>query len=110
VSYWTLLTSRIRSAEWEEHSTDPLHPYALLGYGDKQETYDWLRKTFHWQPVFDWDYSMRPDLNATNPKNNQGYDVAAATWYKTFKKALKRTGNKIPRSEHGLAPDPWKRL
>jgi hypothetical protein len=60
--------------------------------------------------VFDWDYFMRPDLNATDPKNNQGYDVAAATWYKTFKKALKRTGNKIPRSEHGLAPDPMKEI
>jgi hypothetical protein len=43
----------------------------------EEDTYVWLRQKFHWQPVFDGDSLMRPELNIANPRRNQGYDKVA---------------------------------
>jgi hypothetical protein len=69
--------------EWQAKSTNPIHPFALIQKnpytpegsapiqrGEKfaeplptrsQDAYDWLNTTFHWRPVFDWDWFVKPD-------------------------------------------------
>jgi hypothetical protein len=50
--------------EWQEESTDPIDPLALLQQSKGKSlssttvqpgVYPWLNHTFHWRPVFDWD-------------------------------------------------------
>jgi hypothetical protein len=56
--------------EWQEKSTDPVHPFALLqGHSSKVPSttaltpavYQWLNTTFNWRPVFDWDCFLGSD-------------------------------------------------
>lgn len=64
--------------EWQEKSTDPVHPLALIedppilgeikAYNDKlvalpalqPVVFTWINKTFDWRPIFDWDWFMDP--------------------------------------------------
>jgi hypothetical protein len=63
----------------EDRSTNPIHPLALIQAGDEcgrgcgsryrdirpgddlTEIYKWLKNTFNWKPVFDWDWFMVPE-------------------------------------------------
>ncbi|KAH7063776.1 hypothetical protein BKA63DRAFT_428863, partial [Paraphoma chrysanthemicola] len=60
--------------EWQCQSENPIHPYALLQELDEDgssaikvpeisspEVYKWLNQKFHWRPVFDWDWFVKPD-------------------------------------------------
>ncbi|KAL5115353.1 hypothetical protein ACEQ8H_006729 [Pleosporales sp. CAS-2024a] len=53
------------SPEWQEKSNDPVHPLALLDSNHipghiKHSVYKWVRDTFNWQPIFDWDCFVIP--------------------------------------------------
>jgi hypothetical protein len=78
--------------EWQENSTNPIHPFALLqrlpsravlnSEGAKNANsanlepivYKWLNTTFNWRPVFDWDWFIRPKHESTEEDTTKIYD------------------------------------
>lgn len=72
------------TAEWQQRSTDPVHPFALL-QGNlstkvavretiRPDVYAWLSETFSWRPIFDWDWFVKPDHNNSDPNLPSTYE------------------------------------
>ncbi|KAF1917465.1 hypothetical protein BDU57DRAFT_528088 [Ampelomyces quisqualis] len=87
----TSFTISALKPEWQEKSTNPLHPFTLLhkltpeepqqtrGHTDKYlsvDQYRWLSATFNWRPVFDWDCLVNPEANNPGNSRRSVYEVA----------------------------------
>jgi hypothetical protein len=77
--------------EWQMKSSDPIPPFALLQHisstGPPEiplvdrtasnamtaEVYKWLKLTFNWCPIFDWDWFIKPDYENLHSSLNSAY-------------------------------------
>ncbi|KAH7076152.1 hypothetical protein FB567DRAFT_596772 [Paraphoma chrysanthemicola] len=79
--------------EWQYQSENPIHPYALLQQLDEgdssvakvrdmssPEVYQWLNQTFHWRPVFDWDWFVTPDHRNHDGNLHPAYKNLRMDW------------------------------
>jgi hypothetical protein len=77
--------------EWQERSTDPINPLALLQQPEiagkspsfttvQPGVYSWIHRTFDWHPIFDWDAFVRLEY-----RNGEG---RLSTSYREIRKRL----------------------
>jgi hypothetical protein len=77
--------------EWQERSTDPINPLALLQQPEiagkspsfttvQPGVYSWIHRTFDWHPIFDWDAFIRLEY-----RNGEG---RLSTSYREIRKRL----------------------